>query len=109
MLMAFDVSLAIFSISVRSFVRPRVLDTVHILDDARFRRECQSVDNLFERRASNVSHLRNRASERARASVAAFWISHLFRACPLYAAPRPARWGLTFFGDTVVAVDRNVY
>lgn len=43
------------------FVRPAVPSRHRSYIDARFRGECQSVDNLFERRASNVSYLRNRA------------------------------------------------
>lgn len=40
-------------------------------------------------------------------SIAAFWISRLFRAWPLF-APR-CGMGLTFFGDTVVAANHDVY
>lgn len=90
------ISRTISSISVRSSGASSRHRSYTI--DIRFRRECQSVDNLFERRASNVSHLRNRARARARARtfVAAFWISHLFRARPLC-----QRTGLTFFGRDV--------
>lgn len=77
------ISLAISSISVPSGCaypgHSRSPTRSYIV--ARFRRECQSVDNLFERRASNVSHLRNRAN--LAPALAAFWISRLFRACPL--------------------------
>jgi len=47
------------------FVRPAVPSRHRSYIDARFRGECQSVDNLFERRASNVSYLRNRARANA--------------------------------------------
>lgn len=58
------ISRTISSISVRSSGASSRHRSYTI--DIRFRRECQSVDNLFERRASNVSHLRNRARARAR-------------------------------------------
>lgn len=61
MLMAFGIPPYPSPYPAYPFVRPAVPSRHRSYIDARFRGECQSVDNLFERRASNVSYLRNRA------------------------------------------------
>lgn len=97
------VSLAISSISVRpavccAFPAP-VIPSIH--DSAA---NARSVDNLFERRASNVSHLRNRASASvsARAPVRRDILNFAPFSC--LCSLSCARDGdLTFSGDTFAA------
>lgn len=95
MLMMFDMSLPRIPRHIQH-IRPsvRLPSRQRSYIDARFRGECQSVDNLFERRASNVSYLRNRT----RASACPLRHSG-FRAffVPDHCLPRALRDGVDLF------------